>query len=293
MEQRKQRLKIAFGIALSVLVIGILLDPVLNERDGLRPRAGISIGHNEAIQMDRIEFFIVNTRDTDSIELRYDAKFLDTYTVGKIGIYFPYKVEMTTDSTGWEKVDVDFGTAFMKKYVCKEDESCTIDLDEHPIFELKPESSKFDTKTRYKHGIKVKFDSALPSGVDEFFRDYNMQNFPLKFWYDDSTDRQVSIIIPRFADNIHPIPMGEPDIFHNPGLDYSNNRLDWDLYKNDQAFFLDYEIPDERKNFETSKLVITVSGIFIGIIIGSLGIVHAITSKDKDEDFGLNYKIYR
>ncbi len=283
---------IALVLTFIILVISIFLDPVFDERDGLRPREGISIGHNEAIQMDKIEFYIINTRDIDSIELRYDMRFNNTFTIGKVAIYFPYSVEMITNMTGWEKVNVDSGTAFMKKYTCNENEYCKFFYNEQPKFELKPELSKFDTKNRFKHGIKVKFDSAEPPNADEFFRDYNMRDNPLQFWYDNSTIRQVSIVIPRSADNIHPIPMGEPNIFHNRGIDYSNNRIEWNLYKNDHAFFLDYEIPNERANFETSKLLITISGIVFGIIIGSLGVALTL-SREQQENFGLNYKIYR
>lgn len=265
-------------VTLFILVIGVFSDPVFDERDGLRPREGISIGHNEAIQMEKIEFYIVNSRVTDTIELRYNPRYLDHSTIGKVGVYFPYKVEMITNMTGWEKADVDSGTAFMKKYTCDEN-SCLTDYDEQPIFKLKPENSKFDTKTRYKHVVKIKIDDTEPPGADEFFRDYNLKNYPLKFSYDNSTIRQVSIIIPRIADNIHPIPMGEPDIFHNRGIDYSNNKIFWNLFKNDHAFFLDYEIPNERQDFETSKLLVTMSGIAMSIVIGSLGIAISLSNK--------------
>lgn len=279
----EKSIKYLFGITafatLSILAYGVFLDPVFDERDGLRPREGISIGHNEAIRMDKIDFYIINTRETDFIELRYNPVYLDQSLIGKVGVYFPYKVEMISNMTGWEKAFVDAGTAFMKKYACNGTESCRINYDEQLGFKLEPENSKFDKKTRFKHGIKVEFDSSKPPGADNFFRDDNLRNDPLKFSYDDSTTRQVSIIIPREADNIHLIPMGEPDVFYNRGVDYGNNRIFWELYKNDHAFFLDYEMPNERQNFESSKLLITMSGIVLGIIIGSTGIAVTLSSK--------------
>lgn len=264
-----------------ILVYGVYLDPVFEQREGLRPREGISLGYSDQIQMDDISLYIINTRETDSIELRYNARYLDPSIPGKIGVYFPYSLKMITNTTDWEAIELDSGTAFMKKYSCDENSYCKTNFNEQPIFELIPEFSKFDTKNRHNHGIKVGFDSAEPPESDEFFRDFNMRNDPLNFWYDDSTNRQLSIIIPRTSDNIHPIPGGEPGIFHNRGIDYSNNRITWKLSENDHAFFLDYEMPKERENFETSKLLITMSGIVIGMLIGAIGIAMTFFQKKK------------
>jgi hypothetical protein len=290
MENRNKFLILTLIIAFFILEYGITLNPIWNTRDDLRPREGISIGHNDPVQINKIDFFIINTRDTDSIELRYTARYLDHSTIGKVGIYFPYHVDMTTNSTGWEKTDVGLGTAFMKIYACNQNDYCRTDFDEQPIFTLNPEHTKFDSKNIYQHGIKIKFNDVVPTKADEFFRSYNMQDDPLSFTYGNSTKRQASIVIPRTADHIHPIPMAEPDVFHNGGNDYSNNRLYWNLHNNDPAFFLDYEMPDERTNYDHSQLLITMSGIVMGIIVGVLGISASLFNKtDKDT----HYKIYR
>lgn len=277
---------LAFGINLYFLVFSIYSDPQFNDREGLRPREGVSIGRNENINLGDIDFYIVNTRDTDSIEIRFHAKFLDPNSIGKIGIYFPYKVDMISNSSGWEKADIDSGTAFMKKYSCDKGKYCNTFFNEQPIFTLTPEHSKFDSKNRYKHGIKVTFDHTVPPDADGFFRDYNLQdNHPLEFRYDDSVQRQATIIIPEEADNIHPIPIPSPGVFHNPGIDYSNTQLDWHLITDNHAFFVDYEMPNERKQFETSRLYITLTGITISVIMGSFGIALAIERSIKKSLF--------
>lgn len=273
---------IAIVINLGLLIFSIYSDPQFYERDGIRPGDGISIGHNDNVDLSNIAFYIVNTRETDSIEVRLVAKFLEPTAIGKVGIYFPYEVDLNSDELGWEKAEIESGTVFMKKYSCSEETFCITDFDEQPIFTLTPKNSKFDSKSRYNHGIKVKFDHTIPSDADNFFRDYNLQdNFPLEFSYDDSVKRRVTVIIPEKADNIHPIPIPDPDVFHNRGNDYSNTQLDWRLFKESHAFFVDYEIPDERKQFQTSQLYITLTGISMGIIIGLFGITLAILSSNR------------
>lgn len=269
---------------LSILIYAVSLDPVYDQRDGLRPREGISIGHNDEIHMTDIKFYFINTRDTDSIELRYNMEYLEHSAPGKVGIYFPYSIEITSNSTGWERVEVDSGTAFMKKYECDEEEYCKSHFNEQPIFTLTPEYSKFDTKNRHIHGIKIGIDNTDPPDADRFFRENNMRDFPLTFSYDDSTNREVTIVIPRTSDNIHPIPDGEPGIFHNSGIDYSNNRISWTLDKNEHAFFLDYEMPNERASFEASKVLMTLSGIVLGMLIGAAGIAIAFFKKRDDDE---------
>ncbi|MDH3278283.1 MAG: hypothetical protein OEM21_09325 [Nitrosopumilus sp.] len=291
MEPRITFLKFALIIVFFILVLAIITHPVFSSRDDLRTRDGISIGHNDVIKIHNIDFLIVNTRDTDSIELRYSGISLNSSAVGTVGIYFPYKVKMITNDTDWEQREVESGTAFMKKYICEKNEDCFINFDEQPIFKLSPEHTKFDSKNLYQHGIKIKLDDVVPSKANDFFRENQIKNNYLKFTFDNSTKREVSIIIPRTADHIHPIPMAEPDIFHNPGQDYSNNRLFWNLYKNNHAFFLDYEMPDERSNYDFHQLLITMSGIFVGIIIGAMGISATISTKS--DDINSHYKIYR
>ena len=275
---------IAFVINLYFLIFSIYSDPQFNEREGIRPREGISIVHNDNMNLNNIAFYIVNTRETDLIEVRFYAKFLDPTSIGKVGIYFPYKIDLTSDSSGWEKAEIDSGTAFMKKYSCSEEVFCIIDFDEQHIFTLTPKNSKFDSKNRYNHGIKVKFDHTVPSDADDFFRDYNPKdNDPLKFRYDASTKRQATVIIPEKADTLHPVPIPDPDVFHNSGNDYSNTQLDWHLIKESHAFFIDYEMPNERKQFQTSQLYITLTGIIMGIIIGLFGITLAIVSSKRKQ----------
>jgi hypothetical protein len=283
MEITTKRINILFVIAFVVVLYfffnSYFLDPQFNDRDGQRPREGISIGRNDSMNITRFEFYIVNARETDSIELRYSADFLEPDGVGKVGIFFPYKVKMITNSTGWDGKYVESGTVFMKKYTCNKEIYCKRNFFEQPQFEIIHEKTKFDSKNRYKHVIKVAIDNTVEREPDDFFREYNLKSYPLDFGYNDSTIRQFTIIIPEEADSIHPLPIPDPDVFHNSGNDYGNAQLDWHLSKDSHAFFIDYEMPDERKKFEDSQLGLTVTGILMGIIVGGYGTAYALVSK--------------
>jgi len=273
---------IAFFTTLYFLITNIYSESQLNDREQLRPREGISIGHNDNMRIDGIEMHIVNTRDTDSITVRIDSTFLNSENNGTIGIYFPYNIKIKTNDSGFERAEFESdSTAFLKKYSCNEKEYCKTNYFEEYVFELIPEKSKFDSKNGYNHGIKIKIDHVIPNEVDEFFREYDMKKNPLRMSFDDSVKRQLTIIIPENADSIHPIPIPDADIFHNRGIDYSNTQLDWHIMKESQAFFVDYEMPEERKQAEMVKTNITLTGIIIGVIVGLFGIALAIESTKK------------
>lgn len=86
------------------------------------------------MDLNNIAFYVVNTRDTGSIEMRYQARLLEPNAIGTVGIYFPYKMDMITNSTGWQKLETDSETAFMKKYACINKTICRIDFFEELAF---------------------------------------------------------------------------------------------------------------------------------------------------------------
>lgn len=275
---------IAFGITLLFLIINVYNDPQIEQRDRLRSRDGISMGHNHNMQINEMAFYIINTHSTDSIILRYNATLMNPEDAGKIGIFFPYNMDLISDKSDWEEMSFDTGTAFLKKYSCTSNEYCKNNYFEEYEFQLIPETSKFDSKNGYKHGIKIKVDHVIPNDVDEFFREFNMaENNPLIMTYDAAVKRQITIIVLEDADNIHPIPIPDPDIFHNRGLDYSNTQLDWHILKESQSYFVDYELPDERKQFDNAQTNISLIGIVMGIIVGLFGIALAIESTKKKQ----------
>lgn len=272
---------IAFSVNLYVLVTNVYSESQFIERDNLRPREGITVGHNDNFRMEEIAFYIINTEPTDSIMMRIGSTFLNTESEGKIGIYFPYNVKMKSDSSDWEIKSIEKGTAFLKKYSCNKEEYCITNYYEEYEFELVPENTKFDSKKGFKHGIKIKLDHVVPYEVDKFFREYNMRDDPLITSFNDTVKRQLTIIIPENVDSIHPIPIPDPDIFHNRGIDYSNTQLDWHVLKESQAFFVDYEIPEERKQLGITQANISLTGILMGVIVGLFGIALAIESTGK------------
>jgi len=268
---RLQVISIVIGIFVSLVVfVGFpTIEIETQDREGLRPREGISITHSEHIHLDTISFYVVTTRELHFIDVWYFPGFIqDNTKPGIVAVVFPYEGTLSPDTPEWESANFNTTSAFVKKYSCSVSNPCFSGNDpERLTFVL---DSKIDAKDQYRHGIKVKFDSTISEPAFSFFYNSTFKDDRLHSSYDNSTTRQATIILDETADYIHPIPIPEPDVFHNSAVDYSNTQLDWHLTKQSYSFFVNYEIPAERIQYETTQFQITIASITIGMI--SIGV---------------------
>ena len=262
--------------------------------EGARPRDGISVTHSSHIDINSMVFYVITTRDPNLIEVRfYTNPNVNTLKPGIVGIYFPYKVELDkeyntkyTDFTNWYKDDsYKHGTAFVRNFTCNDKNECNLYQDVQVRFILNPEV-KFDSKNIYRHSIKMKFDDTVGEARDFFEKFEDSRN--LEYRIHENSTRQATIIIPENAERIHTIPLPDPDIFHNSGADYSNLQLDWRLTKDTHVFFVDFEISDERINFEKRQYDISATSIIVGVPLALLAIVIPIiySRTGKEEQHG-------
>jgi len=263
---------IGVSIILVIAFVILVMIPItsLEEKEGARPRDGITIGHSNFLTIDSMSMYVVTTRDPNLIELRLNV-IPNTQTTenGMVGIYFPYKVELDRNHmaklvnyTNWYEEEYQQGTAFVRYLPCENNPDCNYWINDQVKFYLEPEQT-FDSINTYTHSVKLRFDNTVSKSRDFFerFEEYSKINFEIE----NVSKRQVTLIIDETAERIHTLPFPEPDMFHNEGLDYSNTQLHWKLTKSDHSFFVDYEMPDERQTFQTEQTKITAAGIAIGL----------------------------
>lgn len=243
----------------------------LEEREGARPRDGITVVHSEHIDIGSMEFYFITTRDPNLIELRFNTSPNQNIVKPAIlGIYFPYKVNLdktyntkNVDYSSWYEEEFDNGKIFIKQLSCQSQDNCDLSENDQVKFILDPEIT-FDSLNIYRHNVKIKFDNPGGKGYDVFGKFEDSRN--LAYGFTNFTGASATIIIPENADNIHTLPAPEPGIFHNSANDYSNTQLDWSLTKNEHAFFVDYQMPDERQNFEFSQSMTAGVAILLGLV---------------------------
>lgn len=260
---------ITLGVGLLFsLVIPYMIS--LQDREGARPRDGIVVVRSNHIDINSMSFYVV-TRDEHYIEVRMSTSpNISPLKEGILGIYFPYKVELDrehmadfVDYTNWiENNDYEYGTAFVRNFPCVDKTECNLYANDQVVFNLKP-NEKFDSKNIFRHNIKLKFDNTAGEPRDFFHEFEDSRN--LNYTIDTSSQIQATVIIPEIADNLHTLPIPEPDMFHNSGYDYSNTQLNWPITKKEHVFFVDYEMPDERKTFEIQQIIITAIGVGLGL----------------------------
>lgn len=282
-----------FGITLAVAFV-VPYAVTFEEREGARPRDGITVVRSEHIEIDSLEFYFIATLDPNLIEVRLntlpDQEFLfeQGYEAllkpGIIGIYFPYDVTLDTD---YNPASIDFstwysepngnGVVFVKQIPCQSKSDCYLSENDQVRFIMEP-GTKFDSQSIYRHSVKIKFDHPGGKAIDVFGK---FDSGTLVYGFINFTNAHATIIVPETANHINTLPNPEPGMFHNSGNDYSNTQLDWPLGKNEHTFFVDYEMPDERKEFEQSQVTITIVGIVLGSSVGVVSILYAKIQENK------------
>lgn len=288
---------IAFGIT---LLVGFVIPYVIpfEEREGARPRDWITVVRSEHIEINSLEIYFITTRDPNLIEMRlttgHDQDFLFEHgseallKSGIVGIYFPYDVILdrsynhsSVDFSTWHSEPSGNGVVFVKQILCQPDGDCYLSDSDQVKFLMKPDI-KFDSQSNYRHSVKIKFDHPGGKAVDVFSKFEDSRN--LVYGFINFTKAHATIIIPETANHINTLPSPEPGMFHNSGNDYSNTQLDWPLGKNDHTFFVDYEIPSERKEFEQSQVTITIVGIVLGSSVGVISILYSKNQEHKRKE---------
>ena len=162
------------GIVL-IYTISISYIMIFEEREGARPRDGITVTHSEHIDVGSMEFFFVTTRDPNSIEMRFHTyPNQNIVKPAMIGIYFPYKLDLDetynskyVDYTTWYKEEFEHGTVFVKQLSCPNRDECDLFESDQVKFLLPPDLT-FDSQNNYRHSIKIKFSNPGGKAYDVF-----------------------------------------------------------------------------------------------------------------------------
>lgn len=282
-----------FGITLMVAFV-VPYAITFEEREGVRPRDGITVVRSEHIEIDSLEFYFITTRDPNLIEVRLntspdqDFLFKHGYQAllkpGIVGIYFPYDVTLdmdynpaSIDFSTWYSEPYGNGVVFVKQISCQSQSDCHLSENDQVRFIMQP-NKKFDSQSIYRHSIKIKFEHPGGKAINIFGK---FDSSSIVYGFVNFTKAHATIIIPEIANHINTIPNPEPGIFHNSGNDYSNTQLNWPLIKKEHTFFVDYEMPDERKEFEQSQVTITIVGIVLGSSVGVASMLYSRRQENK------------
>ncbi|WP_268543671.1 hypothetical protein [Candidatus Nitrosotenuis cloacae] len=253
------------------------------KREGVRPREGITVVHSDNINVD-MNFYFVAAKEPNRIFVRISTSPIANTLPREsmVGIYFPYPVKINHDYDpkhdhgDWDKQSQGYVTMFAKQIPCKNWDDCKLVGNDEIEFIL-DQNMRFDSKDAYRHGIKIKFENAGNVGTD-FFSQFQKNGSLV--WGVESTDIRTTTIIPANAQQIHTLPMSQPDVFHNGANDYSNTQLDWTVTKDTHSFFVDYELPEERIAFEEKQNMITALGLVIGVLGIPISIIYGRNMKE-------------
>ena len=120
---------IGLSVVLAISLIYVIMIPFFTtseEKEGVRPKDGISVIHSDHIDVDNIAFYFVTTRDPNLIELRFHTN-PNQYIIksAMIAIYFPYEVTLDrtyntkyVDYSTWYEEDYGNGKMFVKQLIC-------------------------------------------------------------------------------------------------------------------------------------------------------------------------------
>lgn len=284
-------IKLGFFIGLSIILaislVYVIVEPLfttVQEKEGVRPKDGISVTYSDHIDVNSMAFYFVTTRDPNLIELRFNThRDQDVKQPGMVAIYFPYNVTLDksynskyVDYSTWHEEDYLNGKIFVKYLDCPSEDDCNLNSDDQIQFTLEP-GSTFDSLNTFRHSVKIKFDNPGGKGYEVIKQFEDSRN--LVYGFDEIDRASSTIIIDEKADNIHTLPASEPGIFHNSGNDYSNTQLDWKLEKSEHVFFVDYDMPDERQAYETRQNTMTTTSIILGLSGIAISILYGRTKK--------------
>ncbi len=251
----KRRTFLAIGIILVVLA-GILFRlPNTDDRVIPASREGLSLTHSKDIMFENLGFNFITTIEPHFIHISYYFSYNQSKN-NFVAFVIPFDILRLEDPTHqWRTKEFnDIHTTVIYKNITKTTDTSLRYDGNNMVFLLK---NRLDSKQLATHSIFVPFASSVLDPRALVFVDglASPAGDIINGWRSLRLPAEVRFTVDSKTDRLNAIPGAQLEQFFRTTDNATSHVLSWNLTSGYEAFYLEYEIPEQRQMYETLQQV--------------------------------------
>ncbi|MGH9923285.1 MAG: hypothetical protein ACRD38_11085, partial [Nitrososphaerales archaeon] len=266
---------ITISIGIVIVIIGsiVIIPNYLDERIRPPTQTGVSLAHSNAINFTRLEINFVTTVEPHYIHINYNLAYPLNRT-SFVALVIPYIGMLEENTHTWNSKEFPSLRSVIIYKHFEKNSTAIFEYDQNNMFfEL---NDKLDSKQLASHSVVLPFSkNPLPPKLGEFIHTLSEWLDWDYGWDQVQSPPEVRFSLSTKATALNSIPQAELEPFFHMRENVTNYVFTWNVTRNYQLFYVDYEIPEERQDFNSRLFW---SGILFGVgisaVIGGIAFPH-------------------